>query len=108
MFDQERLSEKEFDITVKLVNEDLTLSRLADYMRSGTSLDMPQDVIQSTDIALRHAPIEQLYVIKGGGHSKSFQPSILFLPNAFLFCTCFFEFVFISGKEMTSFNFRTT
>lgn len=57
VFDPERGKEVEFDITVKLVDQDLSLSKLAAYMRSGTSLDIPQDVIQGVDIALRNAPI---------------------------------------------------
>lgn len=49
----ERARDVDFDVTIKFVNQDLNLSSLFEYMQKGRTSEMPQEVIQSVDIALR-------------------------------------------------------
>lgn len=45
--------EKEFDVTIKLANDNLNLSQIFDYCQKGVTSAIPQTEIQATDIALR-------------------------------------------------------
>ncbi|XP_065208062.1 protein argonaute-2-like isoform X2 [Planococcus citri] len=66
VYDTERNYEVEFDITVSLIDQELSLSKLAQYLKTGTSVDAPQDVIQGVDIALRNAPTVNVKFVSAG------------------------------------------
>ena len=51
---------KTFFITIKLVSKALEIKQLAKYMQNGSSQNIPQDIIQATDIALRARLFENL------------------------------------------------
>ena len=44
---------KSFDIAIKCVNANLNIAELIKYTKTGITGDIPQSVIQATDIALR-------------------------------------------------------
>lgn len=46
-------SNKSFDIAIKCVNANLNMNELIKYTKTGITGEIPQSVIQATDIALR-------------------------------------------------------
>ncbi len=51
--DKETNNDKEIDVAVTLVNANLNINSLLEYMRNGFTVDCPQHVVQATDIAMR-------------------------------------------------------